>query len=459
MKLSRFVPLSVISALILSGSAGCAVHRVKYKDYIKNRIEPASHATFKYGRIDDYKSLNEQARLPHYTIRERFELSSRAAQALRSQLGDEDYVLIGEVYGGGNARANLDSLINAMCKKAAKKGGDVVLVFNSGVRERPFSFTTPGYSTTRVSGSAYSYGNYTYGNATAYSTHTPGTTYSGVLRLPYASGLVFKHCPGVGRLRQRGTNLDDAKFQRVSEFLGQITGDGDVTMRDAHSQWERLLDGLGAPGVPSEAQGVSVAIHDPPESAKEVERMVANVQAACVTIRTENGHGSGVIITNDGYVVTTAHVVDGTEAVLVRSAKGRESAATVVRIDKEHDVALIRLWPGSYTMARLGRSSSVAIGAEVYAIGSPRFEELGQSVSRGIVSGFREIGGHRYIQSDLAVNPGNSGGPLVTRDGRVIGLAAWRVTESEGLSFFVPIEDAISSLEVDVETEGSPAGQ
>lgn len=230
----------LMSSVVLSLS-GCALHNVKYNAFSKNRIEAIDYATAVDGSFEEAKGLFEQAQLPHNTPRQRYAVQLRALQTLTSQLGSDDYVLIGEVYGGGNAYANFETLKRAFCKKAARKGGDVVMMFNYGIQERPFVYTTPGYSTTNVYGSAYSYGNYAYGSATARTTYTPGQTYAGVLRFPHGNGLVFKHVPGAQSRRRDLTALSDERLEHALQELEKLGNNKKMTFEEALERSDEII--------------------------------------------------------------------------------------------------------------------------------------------------------------------------------------------------------------------------
>jgi len=136
----------------------------------------------------------------------------------------------------------------------------------------------------------------------------------------------------------------------------------------------------------------------------------------------------------------------------VQLAAGREGPAEIIGADPRHDVVVLKT-PETGASALPVRGEDLAAGDEVYAVGSP-FALVG-TVTRGIVSGYRVVDGKRLIQSDVTVQPGNSGGPLVDAAGNVIGLAVARITargESTGLNFFVPIADAMASVGLKLET-------
>jgi len=222
---------------------GCAAHTVKYNAFIKNQFEHVSTATSVNGSIDDARALADQAKLPHNSIRQRYELERKAGCALRSQLGSQDYFLLGEVYGGGNARTNAETLRQALCQKAASKGGDVVLIFREGVEQRQFAYTTPGHAQTNAYGSAYGVGNYAYGSATAYTTYTPGQTYAGTMYFPYGNGLVFRYVPGIEDLRKRTDALDDRQLEQLMGQVEKLWQDEHMTFKEALALWDQLLAG------------------------------------------------------------------------------------------------------------------------------------------------------------------------------------------------------------------------
>ncbi len=170
---------------------------------------------------------------------------------------------------------------------------------------------------------------------------------------------------------------------------------------------------------------------------------------ATVTVFAGPGHGSGVIISPDGYLLTNEHVVREARFVKVRLANGREVVGDVVKADAPRDVALVRLREGNLPAATLRLQAPPEVGVDVYAIGTPRRESLDTTMSRGIVSAYRDDRGQKLIQSDVQIHPGNSGGPLVDRDGRVVGIAVAGMllgNASQNLNFFVPIDDAVASL-------------
>ncbi len=158
-----------------------------------------------------------------------------------------------------------------------------------------------------------------------------------------------------------------------------------------------------------------------------------------------NSLGSGFIYTEDGYIITANHVVDGASEVVVHLSDRRVFDAEIVGKDPQSDVALLKIDAEDLPTLKLGSSSDLKVGEWVLAIGSPF--GFDHSVTAGIVSAKgRNLPTENYvpfIQTDVAINPGNSGGPLLNLDGEVIGINAQiysRTGGFMGLSFAVPIE-------------------
>ncbi len=158
--------------------------------------------------------------------------------------------------------------------------------------------------------------------------------------------------------------------------------------------------------------------------------------------------GSGFIISADGYVLTNAHVVDRADEVIVKTTDKREFVAKVIGADRRTDVALLKIDAKNLPVANLGDPNKTKVGAWVIAIGSPYGFE--NSVTAGIVSAKgRALPGDNFvsfIQTDVAVNPGNSGGPLFNLSGEVVGVNSQiysRTGGYMGLSFAIPIDVAM----------------
>jgi serine protease Do len=158
------------------------------------------------------------------------------------------------------------------------------------------------------------------------------------------------------------------------------------------------------------------------------------------------GVGSGFIISADGFVLTNAHVVDGADDVYVKLTDKREFKAKIIGVDKRTDVAVLKIDGSNLPRLAMGDSSKIKVGEWVIAIGSPY--DLDNTVTAGIISAkSRETGDYLpLIQTDVAVNPGNSGGPLINMRGEVVGINSQIYSRSggyQGISFAVPIDEAM----------------
>ena len=173
----------------------------------------------------------------------------------------------------------------------------------------------------------------------------------------------------------------------------------------------------------------------------------AVVSIGRVSKRGPAGAGSGVVFAPDGYVLTNAHVVAGADRLEVGFTDGNTSPAHVVGVDHATDVAVVRTSSAPPAVAAFGDSSRLRVGQLVVAIGNPL--GFSSTVSAGVVSALGRTMRSRdgrameeIIQSDVALNPGNSGGPLVDWRGRVVGINTAIILGAQGISFSVPIDTA-----------------
>lgn len=191
------------------------------------------------------------------------------------------------------------------------------------------------------------------------------------------------------------------------------------------------------------------------------------------------GIGSGFIINEDGNVLTNYHVIElaltangGTNKVTVSMSDGQEVEADIVNYDQDRDIAMLKLAEGTKVpgVAELGDSDALYVGQEVIAIGTPLGTNFAQTCTKGIVSGVNRSldestdgsavqseseSSYEYIQTDTAINSGNSGGPLINSEGQVIGINTAKLSNStsssnasiEGMGFAIPINDAKDRIE------------
>jgi len=164
--------------------------------------------------------------------------------------------------------------------------------------------------------------------------------------------------------------------------------------------------------------------------------------------RVEQGTGSGFIVSQDGHIITNAHVVEGAEIVRVTLKDGRELEGRVVGVDRVTDVAAVKIEATGLPTVTLGNSETLIPGQWAIAIGNPL--GLDNTVTAGIISATGRSSSQvgvpdrrvRFIQTDAAINPGNSGGPLLNDRGEVIGINTAIRANAQGLGFAIPIETA-----------------
>lgn len=224
---------------------------------------------------------------------------------------------------------------------------------------------------------------------------------------------------------------------------------------------ESILDINEAPtGLydPDEAVTLPALKH----SLKPAKGRLDDIAKAAVLVQT-TGHGSGFFITKEGHILSNAHVVGNAFRVrIVTSGKKEKLKAEVLRVDRRRDVALLKLEeiPEDMKIHPLPiRLDKPDVGETVYAIGSPRLTRLQDTVTSGIVSAHRYNRRERqpYIQADVDIYGGNSGGPLIDENGNVIGISVLGFFVAPetlgGLNWFIPIDDALDKLNITVSEE------
>ena len=171
---------------------------------------------------------------------------------------------------------------------------------------------------------------------------------------------------------------------------------------------------------------------------------------AVATVESGTGSGSGFFIGREGYLLTNLHVVADAKFVKIKLANGRAVVGEVLRVDRARDVALLRT-EAVTTPVLAVRTTDPQIGEDVYALGSPFGSLLSGSMTRGVLSARRVLESLAFLQSDVAVNPGNSGGPLLDANGQVIGITQ---LGRAGVNLFIPIGEALQRLGLQLQADG-----
>lgn len=174
--------------------------------------------------------------------------------------------------------------------------------------------------------------------------------------------------------------------------------------------------------------------------------IIENEIKGVVTIRTDISQGTGFLISDDGYIVTNHHVINGAKSAGVFTYDTEQHSVNLVGYNLDMDIALLKI-DGSFNSLELGDSGDLRIGEKVIAIGNPL--GLSFTATEGIISSTKREGLNKlpiYIQTDVPLNPGNSGGPLINTDGEVIGINNFKIATADGLGFALEINFAIDTI-------------
>ncbi|MBI3032219.1 trypsin-like peptidase domain-containing protein [Candidatus Woesearchaeota archaeon] len=164
--------------------------------------------------------------------------------------------------------------------------------------------------------------------------------------------------------------------------------------------------------------------------------IIETVIKGVVGVRTNKGVGSGVIVTEDGYVVTNYHVIEGISKLSVVTSSGKHYAAKIMSYSDTADIAVLKIVSNdTFFDLKFDDLEDLKVGQKVIALGSPF--GLDFTVTEGIVSSLKRKNAYGYsvVQTDVPINPGNSGGPLISANGRIVGINSFKTQESEGIGF------------------------
>lgn len=229
--------------------------------------------------------------------------------------------------------------------------------------------------------------------------------------------------------------------KNLNEFKDSINKEVEINDAEIRNKINELTESLFGIQDSFETEISNLKAETSADFSGIIEKSVNSV----VTIKTKTAQGTGFVITKDGYVVTNAHVLEGGVYANAITAQKETLPMTLIGYNNQLDIALLKI-DGTYNPLKFEKSDGVRIGEKVIAIGNPL--GLSFSVSEGIVSaknrpGLNNIPG--YIQTDAALNPGNSGGPLIDTNGRVIGINNFKV-QGENLGFALQSEYIIEAV-------------
>ncbi len=246
-------------------------------------------------------------------------------------------------------------------------------------------------------------------------------------------------------------------------YLASSLAQPEAQAAPAASQAQTALTAAASPAAAGDAMSVSQIVEAVSDSVVEIntETTAQNLFRQTVTAQAA---GSGVIISQDGYIVTNNHVIDGAQQITVRLKDGTSYDATLVGADPQTDVAVLKVEATGLQAAQVGDSASLQVGDTVVAIGNP-LGELGGTVTNGIISATSrqiDVEGQpmTLLQTNAAINPGNSGGGLFNDQGQLVGIvvAKTSATGVEGLGFAIPVDTA-QAVWQDLITNGYVTGR
>jgi serine protease Do len=177
-------------------------------------------------------------------------------------------------------------------------------------------------------------------------------------------------------------------------------------------------------------------------------QMINEIKKSVVTVDCNSKFGSGVFISDNGHLITNYHVIEDASEIFVKIGSEKKVKAEIVKVNKDYDLVILKADIPSSKGVFLLNERNAMVGEEVFAIGTPLEKSLGQTVTRGIVSGYREMNGVDFIQTDVSINSGNSGGPLLSAKGEIIGINTLKVSGKNisGIGFAIPSDLVIKML-------------
>jgi len=227
----------------------------------------------------------------------------------------------------------------------------------------------------------------------------------------------------------------DSKTNKIESNLNLVKTDTEISLKQVSSQVNNL---------DQKNEELEDKISDIKVSSSDFSSIVQDVVKAVVSIRTDKGQGSGVIYDSRGYVLTNKHVIDGATSMEIIDYNSNKYSVQIIGYSNAVDLAVLKINSNSnFNYLEFADASEINVGSRVIAIGNPL--GLSFSVTEGIISGLnRNIDSSNvgYIQTDVPINAGNSGGPLVNSNKKIIGINTLKIGNSEGLGFAIPSNTA-----------------
>ncbi|MEJ5307543.1 MAG: trypsin-like peptidase domain-containing protein [candidate division WOR-3 bacterium] len=181
-----------------------------------------------------------------------------------------------------------------------------------------------------------------------------------------------------------------------------------------------------------------------------ISKIIEKLKDSIVVVKTDKNIGTGFIADKTGIVITNAHVVEDSTDCEIQMFDSSNFKAKVIESNFDMDIAFIKIISNkNFQIATVAKQKDYKVGDEVIAYGNPLGFE--NTVTKGIISALdREIGGIKYIQTDVPINPGNSGGPLIDKRGRVIGINTLKIADASGIGFAIPVVDILPLINLTI---------
>jgi S1-C subfamily serine protease len=234
------------------------------------------------------------------------------------------------------------------------------------------------------------------------------------------NSLIIKQQVNYNRVMQEITRLDRENQDKINELA--------ISMINSNQNVKNQLSSVN--------QEINLL---KASTAEDFSEIIENSIKSVVTIRTLDSQGTGFLITSDGYLITNAHVITNTRGEISKviqaiTENNEIKAVEFIGANQDMDLALLKI-SGAYDPLLLKNSNDVQVGEKVIAIGNPQGFQF--SVTDGIVSAIHRpsTNGQTYVQTNAELNPGNSGGPLINTQGKVIGINNFKIAETEGMGF------------------------
>ena len=242
----------------------------------------------------------------------------------------------------------------------------------------------------------------------------------------------------------------NSRIVMVSDELSEAIVNNEKESKDNFAEISVVLDGISGKLSVQELEQdnfedqVEQQIKVLKSGQGDFSEVIDDVVKSVVTVRTDRSIGTGFIVDDSGFVVTNQHVIAGANSIVVLTHDRRQIPAQIMVADSFRDVAILRI-NANYPAINFADSDDLRVGNKVIAIGNPL--GLAFTVTEGIVSAVDRAGPNglnEYVQTDVSLNPGNSGGPLIDTQGRLVGINNFKVGDAESLGFALE-SDALKS--------------